>query len=78
MSHNLPHILYHNVMYRKSNSLYMMRFLCIDLIHYPPLKERPPFMRRQKSRPFSDQLSKPFRLCGSHNLPQVYISRSIE
>ena len=44
-------------MYRKSNSLYMMRFLCIDLIHYPPLKERPPFMRRQKSRPFSDQVS---------------------
>ena len=32
------------VMYRKSNSLYMMRFLCIDTIHYPPLIKNPPFI----------------------------------
>ena len=33
------------VMYRKSNSLYMMRFLCIDTIHYPPpSKDRSPYI----------------------------------
>ena len=29
-------------------------------------------MSRHMSRLFSDQVSKPLRLCGSHNLPQVY------
>ena len=39
----------------------------------PHLNERPQLLSRQTSRRLSDHLSKPLRLCGSHNLPLRFI-----